>query len=774
VSSFGGGWTRSKVQAWGQLYREADARFKPLRTALTEEDQLVLANAGDDPSLALGNGIAPGPGDYDAFTDSLGVTRFAFAGVGAGAYRITFTRLGPGQGDYAESTQVASRALYHFVGAGLGDVTIGRQLPLPNALDILNGGLTATPWSWARVEAELSGSHYDANTYSSLDDDTDNGAAARVAATAEGPVRVFGRGVGRLGASLGMRRFDERYHAPGRLDPAFYEEEWGVNASRTLLAQDRRNGTLSWKPDPALAFGAEYAELSADSGFFARRRSADGQLTGVVSASAHVDRVDNRQESSVYRSDGYRDKLTAQAGYGGWALLKPVATLDAEARVPPATSDSAATRYKSWDASVTVPHVGPLELTAGYGVREDFTLTGDDWNASTSAGRLRTALAGQLAGGISAALGFEQRRQKPEAATAPPAVTSDAGYTRLRQMFGARGGEHALALEWTNEAEELRRRQAIFVGSGAGAFDSLGNFVGQGDYDVVQVATGTFQRLVKTSGSYRAELRPGGWFADSSAWAARAQDARVSLLVQASLGRRGSFEMADLFYTPKRLLDESDIAFGSYLIRPELEFGSRTRFAAFLFRLERRTSADRQFEGASTTRDEWLEEGRWRARPDDRWLTELTARLGQSTADQSVEGFAPVSRRLIAQSLAGEITYLPSPAWRFGVVTSLDQADLEDDGDVASRVWRAGPHVVYQKGGRFRSELLMRGALIEGGAVPVLVPSGFPVFPDRFDYTLETSLRVKERANLVLSANGHQREGARFVQSGRVELRAYF
>jgi len=26
VSSFGGGWTRSKVQAWGQLYREADAR----------------------------------------------------------------------------------------------------------------------------------------------------------------------------------------------------------------------------------------------------------------------------------------------------------------------------------------------------------------------------------------------------------------------------------------------------------------------------------------------------------------------------------------------------------------------------------------------------------------------------------------------------------------------------------------------------------------------------------------------------------------------------
>jgi hypothetical protein len=143
--------------------------------------------------------------------------------------------------------------------------------------------------------------------------------------------------------------------------------------------------------------------------------------------------------------------------------------------VPPATSDSAATRYKSWDAGVTVPHVGPFELTAGYGMREDFSLTGDDWNASTSAGRLRSALAGQLGGGITAALGFEQRRQKPEAATAPPAVTSDAGYTRLRQTFGARGGEHALALERTNEAEELRSRQAIFVGTGADATTPLGN-----------------------------------------------------------------------------------------------------------------------------------------------------------------------------------------------------------------------------------------------------------------------------------------------------------
>ena len=78
------------------------------------------------------------------------------------------------------------------------------------------------------------------------------------------------------------------------------------------------------------------------------------------------------------------------------------------------------------------------------------------------------------------------------------------------------------------------------------------------------------------------------------------------------------------------------------------------------------------------------------------------------------------------------------------------------------------------RGGRFRGELLVRRAAISGGAIPALVPSGFPVLPDRWDYTLETSWRVRERANLVLSGNGHERAGADFVHSGRVELRAYF
>ena len=774
VSQFHGGGARGGLNVWGQVYREADAESRPLGTDLTDEDRLVLAGAGNNPKDALGNGVSNTPGDYAAFNDTAGVTHFTFAGIGQGGYTVQFAAIGAGQGDYAESTQVQGRTIYRYVGAGNGGFTPGRLLPLPTALDVLNGGFTFVPKPWAHLTGELAGSRFDANTFSSLGDSARSGGAAQLGLLVEGAVRPFGKEIGRVGVSGDLRRFDERYRAPGRLDPVYYSEEWGVNANRALNAQDRRALGLTWKPQPGLALGADYAELSADSGFFARRRDATADLSGRLSGHGRIERVDNRQPGSVYDSEGFRNKAQANAAWGGTAFVRPEASLDFEDRVPPAASDSAAARYRQWDAGATFPGLGPVALTLGAGQRFDAVRDSGAWLPRTRSDRVKSALAWHAGGRLSGALGLERRLQRPDGAGAPPSTTSDAGYARFRQSFGARTGDHELALEWTNQAQEIRERQLVYAGPGGGAFDSLGNFVGQGDYAVTQVSTGNFERLVRTSGSYRFEFRPGNAVSDSSAWSGRLAESRLSVLIQSTLGRRGTFEFADLVYTPKRLLTREDVAFGNYLVRPELEVGGRSRWLAFLFRIERRTTVDRQFAGQSTTRDAWIEEARWRTRPGPRFLSEVSGRLGQSAAEQSNVGFGGTSRRLVAQGLTGEGTYLPSPEWRVGAVLSIDRADLADDSEDASRVLRVGPHVVYTRGGRFRSELQLRRAVIGGGALPVLVPSGFPTFPDRWDYTLETSLRVRERANLVLSGSGHQREGASFVHSGRFELRAYF
>ncbi|MEP7027834.1 MAG: hypothetical protein ABI960_04490, partial [Candidatus Eisenbacteria bacterium] len=322
VSQARAGFTSGGAQVWAQVYREADARSRPLSADLSDEDRLVLAQAGNDPARALGNGVSNSPGDYAAFQDTAGVTRFAFVGIGQGAYSVQFAAVGAARGDYAESTQVAGRPTYRYVGAAQGGFTPGRLLPLPLALDVANAGFALTPRPWARLSGELAGSRYDGNTFSSVGDGARNGGAALLGLTLEGPLRALGTGLGRLGLTGEMRRFDDRYRSPGRLDPAYYSEEWGVDANRTLRAQDRRALALTWKPETALALRAEYAELAADSGFFARRRSASADWTGPLSGGGRLERVDNRQTGSVYGSEGFRDKLTARAAWAGHAFVR--------------------------------------------------------------------------------------------------------------------------------------------------------------------------------------------------------------------------------------------------------------------------------------------------------------------------------------------------------------------------------------------------------------------------------------------------------------------
>ncbi|MGH7725223.1 MAG: hypothetical protein ACREOU_07305 [Candidatus Eiseniibacteriota bacterium] len=772
LSVLSGEVTRKRGLLYGSFVREADAKNKPLSFALTEEDRFVLENSDPSSGPALVGGVSPGPGDYDGVNDSVGVTHFAFAGVDSGDFKVQFAAVGAGRGEYAESTRVAGRAIYAFVGAGLGSFTPGRLVPLPTSNDVVNGGFVLDPVSWAKVEGEIASSGFAANTFSSGGDA--GGTAGRASVRIERPVQAFGRSLGVFGATAGFRRVASEYRPPGRIDAVFYEEEWGVNANRALTGQDRKGGSLSWAPVPALAFGGEYAELEADSGFFARRRSANARLAGPLSLVGRFDRVDNRQPSTIYRSEGYRNKLLSTASYSGLSFVRLEAGADFETRVPPAASDSAAVQYGQVTGGVAVPRLGPIDLTAGAGLRDDNALTGEDWNPNTRATFGRVSGNGRFGDLVSAALGLERRVRTPRADTAPARLVSDIGYTRFRQSFGAQRGEHEVSFEWTGEAEEVRLREVRFAGPGGGAFDSLGNFVGRGDYEVVIVSTGTFDRLTRTSSLYRLELRPGTWFPDTSGWGGRLADARASLLVQASLGRRAPFSIPDLLYTPKKILSRDDVSLGTYLIRPELSFGTRTRFASFLFRVERRSSADRQFEGSTLTRDEWIEEGRWRTRPDERWLSEVVLRFGQGRSDQASAGFPALTRTLDAQQLSGEATYLPNPLWRLGAVASLDRADADEDAQAPSRVVRIGPRVVYTQGGRYRAELLLRRATISGGAIPTLVPTGFPVFPDDWDYLLEASVRVRERANLVLSGNGRKPQDRSWVHSGRCELRAYF
>jgi hypothetical protein len=773
---------------YGRYFRESDASSRPLSFSLTDQDAQELAFASDSSGFGLVGGIEPGPGDYDAFTDSAGITRFAFAGVDSGDFKVSFASLGAGRGDYAESTIVLGRRIYRFVGAGLGDAVPGRLVPLPNALGVWSAGAALKPAPWLTLEGEGALSSYTGNTFSASDERTQHGEAWRGRVDVGGPVTVGDRPFGRVGAYAALRSFDASYRSPGRLDPAFSEEDWGVDATRPLTAQNKRLTGVTWAPRPSLETRAEYGALDADSGFAADRTVLGARATGPLSFDGRVERVVNERDFAGVAYGGLRRKLLASATWTKTPWIRPTASVDTENRQPPGATQGvpgagAGAHYRAWSAGAAFPRVGPLELTTGVGLRTDGALGTEEWHPFLEARSLRAAASGRFGASVTAALGAERRVQEPVSdaepppgGALPPKTTSDIGYARFRQAIGARGGEHTLSFEWTGEGDEIRTRSVRFVSPGGGAYDSLGNFVGQGNgsYDVVLTATGAFERVVRTSGAYRFDLAPASVLGDSSSLARALDDARATLLLQATLARRGAFTLADLVYTPKRILGREDVATGSYLVRPELLLGQRSRWASVLLRVERRASADRQFEDFELTRDEWLEEARWRAKPDPRWLAEVSLRLDQGTSRQSAPSFSAPDRRLRAQSAVGEATYLPNDDWRLGLIGSLDRVDALDDALEPSRVARFGPHAVWQRGGAYRVEALVRRAAIAGGAIPALVPAGFPAFPDRWDYTLQASVRLRERANLVLSGDGRAPLGRTWIHTGRAELRAYF
>ena len=53
---------------------------------------------------------------------------------------------------------------------------------------------------------------------------------------------------------------------------------------------------------------------------------------------------------------------------------------------------------------------------------------------------------------------------------------------------------------------------------------------------------------------------------------------------------------------------------------------------------------------------------------------------------QSATGIGSIERRLVAQGVTAEWTYLPDVVWRVGLLGSYDRADAADDGAEASRV----------------------------------------------------------------------------------------
>ncbi|WP_204344237.1 hypothetical protein [Psychroserpens algicola] len=187
---FGGGSYETETLKLGVfVYSEADAKNQPLQQNLSPEQVEILSNAGDDETLMVA------PSDVaEAFDDNRILYRkdivdgnevFVFSNnPDDELFSVRFTLVGENQGNYVLINSNAVENIFEYI-APVNGIPQGNYDPIvrliaPEKLQVAVVNGTYKPSAQTDIFFELSGSKNDVNLFSSLDDNDNDGFAAKL------------------------------------------------------------------------------------------------------------------------------------------------------------------------------------------------------------------------------------------------------------------------------------------------------------------------------------------------------------------------------------------------------------------------------------------------------------------------------------------------------------------------------------------------------------------------------------------------------------------
>jgi hypothetical protein len=756
LSMFSGEWRATHARLFATAVTESDDRGRPLDAVLDANDLAALAAAGDSASRALGPGLLPGPGDYDTLRvghDSLIV---AFAGLDSGTVNARFTRVGLGAGDYVDSAIVSARVIYHWVGPGLGTFVLGRALPLPEShqLVTLGGAATAGPLT---LEAEGAMSRLDLNTASSLDDRDNGGGAGRLAMTLEGRAGPL---PGRAGLQAGVRSVDRSFAPFSRLERPFAEQDWGLPVGADLEHQRRTEGSAYWRPVTGSELNAAWARLVTPDGFTGERHGAS--WSGGARDHTHLEWLEaDGRLATVHYTQGGRRHLLGDATHNG-RLFVPTIHFEIDDRRTPSDTAPLRDRVQELGGDLGSGTSVPWKTSAGITARLDRHAVGAVESSQRST-TFRLAEESPTGAAFGAGVTAQHRITRDEGTAT--STGSDLASVRLRGEKRPWGLSGQLDVELTKEADNQRLRTLTFVGTGLGHYDSFGNFVGTGDYDLVLVVSPVLQGFTRTATSART-----GWaFGSSETW----RGSRVDFTLEDEARRTGHARLADVFLSTGLALVDPTLARASITQRIEAELAPGSHLAALHARAERRVTADRTYGNFAQTNDQRLGSLRWRVRPGAALTVESNAQVNWQSASQQIPGAGQYARTIVDEAGSSQLAWQASTSLRIAGTLELDRSRPLSQREATQTV-RIGPDVSAGIGSRGHADFTLRRAFESGAAAVALLPSAEPAGFARWDGTARFDLRLHETTTFGVSGTLRDRPGRATVVTGRAEVRAFF
>lgn len=185
ITHNGAQYESEKFKIGGSFYLENDSKNQPLQQDLSDQQKLLLANAGNDISQMISPSAVLTSYDENKILykkNLVGITEvFVFStDVNDDLYAVKFTNVGQNQGDYTLSNTIATGRIYEYTGTNLGDYSPVIQLIAPNKLQLAVINASYNPSEKTIVDAEIAFSENDKNLFSKIDDNSNDGIASKI------------------------------------------------------------------------------------------------------------------------------------------------------------------------------------------------------------------------------------------------------------------------------------------------------------------------------------------------------------------------------------------------------------------------------------------------------------------------------------------------------------------------------------------------------------------------------------------------------------------
>jgi len=285
----GGGKTNlfdKKLMISASYFSENDNEKEPIDFTLSEDELEILSNAGNNPLNATISGVSlvaedsngVRKGNYTKIDSTINADEFSYFVYQTESenaiYNVKFTFVGAGKGDYSKKSTLE----YNFIGIGKGSYLPVVFLPLPQKKEIANFLLTYQPSKNLRLNAEISGSNFDRNKFSVLDNDENQGFAWNLSTNYQiEDIKLLDFDFGRIDLNYRDRFIDEKYNSIEKLNSVDFSRNYNLN-SQAGNSQVLREFDLKYNKSENSEFGLSYGFLSEGENFSSTRKRINYHL----------------------------------------------------------------------------------------------------------------------------------------------------------------------------------------------------------------------------------------------------------------------------------------------------------------------------------------------------------------------------------------------------------------------------------------------------------------------------------------------------------------